>query len=383
MSLWGDDLDSLWTQEEQAYWLAFDSLSGSGLGVARVRLLYERMFTLKAAWHASRSELLSLPEAKPINAEVVDNFLQKRKTIDPFALLASLERTGIHAFPLYHPLYPARLREIHDPPLILYVNGNLHPDYMRTTIAIVGTRRPSSYGQRYAKEIASHLARAGATIISGMAVGVDSLAHWGAIDGGGRTVAVLGCGADVCYPAGNRPLFKRLSEGDDGAVVSEFFPGTKPEPWRFPARNRIISGLSQAVLVVEAGQTSGSLITAKLAFEQSREVFALPGRIDNAMSAGTHKLIKENVAHIFISPEALLKELGWASVPAADKAIPVVVELYGKEKDIHELISNEPIHFDHLIERSGMAAGELSATLTMLELAGVVERLTGDWYTRH
>jgi DNA processing protein len=266
--------------------------------------------------------------------------------------------------------------------LILYVNGKLHPDYMRTTIAIVGTRRPSSYGQRYAKEIARHLARAGATIISGMAVGVDSLAHWGAIDGGGRTVAVLGCGADVCYPAGNRPLFKRLSEGDDGAVVSEFFPGTKPEPWRFPARNRIISGLSQAVLVVEAGQTSGSLITAKLAFEQSREVFALPGRIDNAMSAGTHQLIKENVAHIFISPDAMLKELGWASVPVG-KAIPTVVELYGKEKDIHELISNEPIHFDHLIERSGMAAGELSATLTMLELAGVVERLTGDWYTRH
>jgi len=379
MSL-GNGQDSLWTQEEQAYWLAFDHMSGSGLGVARVKVLYDALHTLKDAWHASRDELISLKAIK--DPEVLDSFIQRRKTIDPFALLAALERSGLRAYPFYHPLYPARLREISDPPMILYVNGNLHPDYMRTTIGIVGTRRPTTYGQRHAKDISRALAAAGATVISGMAVGVDSLAHWGAIEGGGRTVAVLGCGADVCYPAGNRPLFKKLIEGDDGAVVSEFFPGTKPEPWRFPARNRIISGLSQAVLVIEAGETSGSLITAKLAFEQNREVFSLPGRIDNPMSAGTNHLFKNNMAHVFLGVEDMLNELGWVSAPVG-KELPNVVELYGKEREVFELISYEPIHFDHLIERSGMAAGELSATLTMLELAGIVERLTGDWYSRH
>jgi DNA processing protein len=375
----GTDLDDLWTDEEQAHWLAFDQLSGPGLGIQRLKLLYDRMQSMQAAWTAGRDQLRSLGI---LNLETVDAFIEKRKTIDPAALLDKIRKDNIQAYPLYHPLYPMRLREIHDPPIVLYINGKMTPDDMLYAVGVVGTRRPSSYGQKYAKEISKNLAMAGATVVSGMAVGVDSLAHWGAIEGGGKTVAVLGCGPDVCYPSSNRPLFKKLIDGEHGAVVSEFFPGVKPEPWRFPARNRIISGLSKGLAVIEAGETSGSLITAKLAFEQNREVFALPGRVDNPMSRGTNKLIGSHTAHVLSSHEDILNELRWASVPSNGQLPPAVVELYGKEKDVFELISAEPVHFDHLIERSGMQSGELSATLTMLELAGMVERLPGDWYSR-
>lgn len=371
--------DDLWTDNEQAHWLAFDQLSGPGLGVKRIKLLYDRFQSMATAWTASRDQLRSLGI---FNTDVIDAFIEKRKSIDPGALLDKVRKLNIQAYPLFHPMYPVRLREIHDPPVILYINGRLTPDDMLYAVGIVGTRRPSSYGNKYAKEISRNLARAGATVVSGMAVGIDSLAHWGAIEGGGRTVAVLGCGPDVCYPSGNRPLFKALTSGEHGAVVSEFFPGTKPEPWRFPARNRIISGLSKGLAVIEAGETSGSLITAKIAFEQNREVFALPGRVDNPMSSGTNKLIGSHTAHVLSSHEDILNELRWASVPSNGQLPPVVVELYGKEKDVFELISAEPVHFDHLIELSGLQAGELSATLTMLELAGMVERLPGDWYSR-
>ncbi|MBS1953877.1 MAG: DNA-protecting protein DprA [Cyanobacteria bacterium SZAS-4] len=371
--------DDLWTDNEQAHWLAFDQLSGPGLGVQRIKLLYDRLQSLAAAWTASRDQLRSLGI---FSTEMIDAFVEKRKSIDPAALLDTVRKANIQAYPLFHPMYPMRLREIHDPPIILYINGSLTPDDMLYAVGVVGTRRPSSYGNKYAKEISRNLASAGATVVSGMAVGIDSLAHWGAIEGGGKTVAVLGCGPDVCYPSGNRPLFKALTSGEHGAVVSEFFPGTKPEPWRFPARNRIISGLSKGLAVIEAGETSGSLITAKIAFEQNREVFALPGRVDNPMSRGTNKLIGSHTAHVLTSHEDILNELRWASVKSNGQLPPVVVELYGKEKDVFELISAEPVHFDHLIERSGLQAGELSATLTMLELAGMVERLPGDWYSR-
>ncbi|MBS2003058.1 MAG: DNA-protecting protein DprA [Cyanobacteria bacterium SZAS LIN-5] len=370
--------DDLWTDNEQAHWLAFDQLSGPGLGVTRIKRLFQELHSLAEAWTASRDQLRSLDILK---LDVIDAFIEKRKSIDPAALLEKVRKENIQVYPLYHPVYPMRLREIHDPPVVLYVNGRLTPDDMIYAVGVVGTRRPTSYGTKYAKEISRNLARAGATIVSGMAVGVDSLAHWGAIEGGGRTVAVLGCGPDVCYPSGNRPLFKSLVSGEHGAVVSEFFPGTRPEPWRFPARNRIISGLSKGLAVIEAGETSGSLITAKIAFEQNREVFALPGRVDNPMSRGTNKLISAQTAHVLTSHEDILNELSWTSAPS-NGPIPVVVELFGKEKEVFELISAEPVHFDHLIERSGLHSGELSATLTMLELAGVVERLPGDWYSR-
>ena len=217
-----------------------------------------------------------------------------------------------------------------------------------------------------------------------MAVGIDSIAHWSAIESNAKTIAVLGCGVDICYPSSNKALYNRLAQQGSGAVISEFYPGTKPEKWMFPARNRIVSGLSQALIVIEAGAESGALITAKMAFEQNRLTFALPGRIDNEMSRGTHKLIAELQAKILTDWKDVLKDLNW--VPKTSQGtseVPTIIELFGREKDIYDLLSREPVHFDLLAQQTGMGAGELSATLTMLELAGLVTRHPADWFSRN
>jgi len=368
----------LWTDEEQSYWLAFSQLSGPGFGVTKLRNLFEEFHTLKPIWNADREMLVQL---KVLSHDGIDLFLQRRKTIDPPALLEELKQNGIKAFPLLHPSYPFRLREIHDPPLVIYMRGELSPEDLTYSAAVIGTRKPTSYGQRIAKDMARSLSQAGVAVISGMAVGIDSLAHYGAIEGGGKTVAVLASGVDICYPSSNRPLFNKLVDGSHGAVISEFPPGTRPEQWRFPARNRIISGLSEVVLVIEAGETSGSLITARLAFEQNRDVFAVPGRIDSAASKGCHQIIRDTMATLLTSVDEIMKAKNWVTA-APVRNVPTVVELYGREKELFELLSNEPMHFDMLCEKSGMSPPELSATLTMLELSGVVTRHTGDWYSR-
>lgn len=363
---------------ELPYWLAFDQLSGVGLGGKRLRMLFDHFLSIEAAWIASAAELRTLPWLK---TEQIEQIVQKRNEVNLDQLLETLEKTGVTALPLNHPLYPSRLREIADPPIVLYMKGQLTPQELDHSIAIVGTRRPTTYGQRLAKEFARGLAEAGATVVSGMAVGVDSLCHWGAIEGGGRTVAVLASGPDLCYPTSNKPLYNGLIDGTHGAVLSEFFPGTKPEPWRFPARNRIISGLSKGVVVIEAGATSGSLITADIGFEQSREIFAIPGRVDAPMSMGCNKLIAANKAQLVMNYIDVLNALNWVSVPTP-REVPTMVELFGREKEVFELVTSEPVHFDVLSQKLEMSAGELSATLTMLELAGIVERLPGDWYAR-
>lgn len=376
-----DGLEAQLRQEilkELPYWLGFDQMTGVGLGARNTRRLFEHFLSAEAAWSASESDLKSLPWMK---IEHIRQFIQKRSQIDFDNLLGILEKTEVTALPFYHPLYPSRLREISDPPLVLYLKGKLTPEELDHSIAIVGTRRPTTYGQRLAKEFSRGLAEAGATIVSGMAVGIDSLSHWGAIEGGGRTVAVLASGPDLCYPTSNKPLYNGLIDGTHGAVISEFFPGTKPEPWRFPARNRIISGLSKGVIVIEAGATSGSLITADIGFEQSREVFAIPGRVDAPMSMGCNKLIAQNKAQLVMNHVDVLNFLNWVSVPTP-RDVPTMVELFGREKEVFELVTSEPVHFDVLSQKLEMSAGELSATLTMLELAGIVERLPGDWYSR-
>jgi DNA processing protein len=364
------------TEQETLYWLAFDQISSKGLGIKRIRAIYDFFGSMQEAWNAQR---MDFKQSGLMSGEVLESFLSKRSEIQPEILWQKCQTAGVLVYPISHPQYPRQLKEIHDPPLVLYCKGKL-PASWQWTVGMVGTRRPTAYGQRLAKDWSRNLAARGVTIVSGMAIGIDSLAHRGAIDGGGKTYAVLACGPDNCYPSSNRPLYQMLASGEYGAVISEYFPGTTPETWRFPARNRIISGLSQAVAVIEAGHTSGSLITATMAFDQSREVFAVPGRIDNPMSEGTNSLLGKT-AHLMTSPDDLMKAMDWAA-GASPKGEPVLVELYGKEKELYEMLSDEPVHFDVLCERSGMAAGELSATLTMLELGGVVTRHPGDWYTR-
>lgn len=382
MTLYTPDSEAdIYDEEETAYWVAFDKMSGTGLGIQRLKTLYEIHGNLKTVWELPSSQLHQI---RGLSENAIKAFDKQRKLIDPQIFMAELKQKGVTALPYCHPLYPYLLRDIHDAPLVLYMKGNLTPLDFAHSVAIVGTRKPSAYGQRYAKEIARELSLQGATIVSGMAVGIDSIAHWSAIESNAKSIAVLGCGVDICYPSSNKALYNRLAQQGSGAVISEFYPGTKPEKWMFPARNRIVSGLSQALIVIEAGAESGALITAKMAFEQNRLTFALPGRIDNEMSRGTHKLIAELQAKILTDWKDVLKDLNW--VPKTSQGtseVPTIIELFGREKDIYDLLSREPVHFDLLAQQTGMGAGELSATLTMLELAGLVTRHPADWFSRN
>jgi DNA processing protein len=277
--------------------------------------------------------------------------------------------------------YPQLLREIHNPPIVLYVKGR--PEILsHPGIALVGSRAATSYGKKTAENLASNLAGYEITVISGMALGIDAAAHRGALSAGGTTVAVLGCGPNIIYPPQNRSLYEEIVER--GAVVSEYPLDTQPENFRFPARNRIISGLSLGVVVVEAAQRSGSLITAEMALEQGREVFAVPGRIDSLKSAGCHRLLQEG-AKLVRSVEDILSELPGQLPPARkagdggreEKARP---PLNGDEKLIFSSLDVYPKNIEDIITTTGLPAHAVAGGLLHLELHGLIEVLPGRQY---
>jgi len=292
---------------------------------------------------------------------------------------------NIAIIPCDDPLYPALLKNIHDPPVVLYVLGA--PELLTCRgMGIVGSRAATHYGKDIAQQMAGSLSRQGFTIISGLALGIDTAAHNGALAAEGKTIAVLGCGLDIVYPPSNHNLYKRIASA--GAVVSEYPLGTKPDSFRFPARNRIISGLSLGIVVVEAANRSGSLITASHALEQGREVFAVPGRIDSVKSAGTHTLLQQG-AKLVHSINDIVEEF-----PA--NVFQQSVEEAGMEEDeqvFFENLSQEeaelfgfigvyPRTFDEIIKESGFTAQRTNEVLLLLELKGMVQTLPGKSYQR-
>ncbi|MBU6455642.1 MAG: DNA-processing protein DprA [Cyanobacteria bacterium REEB67] len=377
-----EDPSESFGKDQLSYWLALAQCA-SGLQLWK---FYEKFHSLRPLWQANYDELVTIGATENmglpwLSPRFVDKFIKKRQTLEPEKLYKALEESGATAYPMEHPAYPAMLRHIEDPPAILYHLGGLPLSELEPSLGIVGTRNPSLYGQKHAKAFARDLAAAGVTIVSGMAIGVDSYAHWGAIEAGGRTVAVVAGGPDHCYPSSNKPLYKKLTEDRLCCVISEFFPGINPDKWHFPLRNRIIAGMTKGLLVIEAGEKSGSLITASQAFDYGRSVFAIPNKIDSPQSVGTHRLITETKAKLIVKPEDILTDLNIAGHRRRKEA-PRAIELFGREHEVFELLGDEPVHFDRLIEITGMGVGELSSTLTMLELAGVVERLAGDAYIK-
>lgn len=298
---------------------------------------------------------------------------------------AALAGAGAHIVAWDDARYPANLRQLPDAPPVLLVRGGLVPED-KFSIAIVGSRRATSYGLQLARHFASDLAARGLTVVSGGARGVDTLSHRGALDGGGRTIAFLGCGVDVPYPADNRKLFAEIAEGR-GAVVSEFPIGTKPEPWRFPARNRLISGMSLGVLVIESPIDSGSMITAREAGDQGRDVFAIPGPIGAGKNAGCHKLIQDG-AKLVESVEDILCELGVLSQRSPDVsgdlfATPAPVpNLPPEQRQILDMLTLQPRHMDGMIGESGLTVPQVSGILTLLEMKGLARRLPGNAFVR-
>jgi DNA processing protein len=290
------------------------------------------------------------------------------------AELARVAAAGAHILTLDDPAFPPALKNIPYPPAFLYVRGELQPADTRA-VALVGTRKASYYGLKACRRLARDLAAQGVTLVSGLARGIDTAAHQAALDSGGRTLAVLGCGLDVVYPPENKELYRRIPQ--QGALVTEFFLGTPPEARNFPIRNRIISGLSRGVVIVEAGAQSGTHITATYALEQGREVFAVPGPIDLPGSVGPHRWIQQG-AKLVRDTGDILEELvdypPWPQLPEAQEAPP------GPEDPITSYLSSTPLQLDELIRVAGLPAAEVMSRLTMLELQGLVRELPGKFF---
>ena len=279
--------------------------------------------------------------------------------------------------------YPLPLREIYDPPGFLYVLGSFAPKD-HGSVAVVGSRNPTHYGVLSTERIAGGLTAAGITVVSGMARGIDSLAHEAAIKNNGRTIAVLGSGLDVIYPPENKKLSESITE--NSAVISEFSMGTGPDAQNFPRRNRIISGMSLGVVIIEARIKSGALITAHLALEQNREVFAVPGNINNPRSKGTHRLIRDG-AKLVESAEDVIEELpnmlsGKYFIGGGSGEVVKPLVLTDDEKRVLENIGHEPVYVDIIIDESGLASGRVLEILLELELKNVVRQIPGKSFIR-
>ncbi|MFK7804388.1 MAG: DNA-processing protein DprA [Anaerolineae bacterium] len=353
------------------YWLGFNLVDG--LGPSKVQALLERFGDPKSAWHAPEFDLVRLG----FDSRSLKNFLKSRQTIQLESELSRIIDKGVALLPFGSDEYPRYLKEIPAPPVVLYVWGNLLPTDQQA-LAIVGTRRLTSYGRQMARELAQGLARSGITVVSGLARGIDTEAHHAALDAGGRTIAILGSGLDFIYPPENRDLVDRILTSGQGAVISEYPLATKPQGKNFPPRNRIISGLSLGTIVVEGAIKSGALITARYAVEQNREVFAVPGFVNSPASAGPNRLIQEG-AKLITCVEDVLEEIQVEQV-IHQQAFQMALPESAEEAALLPVLSNEPQHIDGLAKLSGLPSSQVSSTLTLLELKGMVQHVGGMKY---
>lgn len=352
------------------FWLAISRVPH--IGPARIERLLSRFGSLRVAWAASRGDLRAVLDARPL-AELVE----ARGRVDPLKELERIEARGIRVLHPAHPSYPRLLAEAPGRPSVLYCRGEIAaPDDV--AVGIVGTRGASPYGREVTGSIAAGLAQAGVTVVSGLARGVDAVAHAAALSAGGRTIAVLGSGVDVIYPSEHRVLAQRIVEA--GAVVSEQPPDAKPDAQNFPARNRIISGLSLGVVVVEAPARSGALITATFAADQGRDVFVVPGSVLASNSEGSNALLRDG-ARLVRGSEDILEDLNLGSKSTA-LAVQSQLALDEHERALYRAIQEEPKHIDELAESTGQAAQKVSATLMTMELRGLVRNLGAQFYVK-
>ncbi len=378
--------------QEILAWLALDL--AHGMGHRSIERLVRRFGSASGVWSASRHELSAVSGVSSTALDALRNGPDMRQAEKAARIL---EDSGSWIMTFLDEDYPLKLSAIPDFPAILYGKGD-RKALSAAAVAIVGSRAASSYGRRAAAVIASGLASKGICVVSGLALGIDSASHRACLDAGGITVAVKGCGININYPVRNRELEQHISEG--GAVITEFPPDAAPEPRNFPRRNRIISGLSAGVVVIEASLKSGSLITASTALEQGREVMAVPGSIFSFNSAGTHWLIRQGAALVADANEVVdslgrqLHLVQESPDDSGESAVNVeedsagegqhveVAGLSGKEQNLYENIENEPLHIDELCAISGLSAGEAAALLVQLELKGLVEALPGQMYQK-
>lgn len=379
----------------RAYWLAWSQIPG--MGAVLIRRLHEHFGSLALAWDAEFDELLAVEGFGEITAEQV---VKERRKTDPEALLEQHERDNAQFWTPDDSDYPRWLLEIPDPPPVLYYRGKvelLENQGVIPAVAIVGTRKPSDYGRRWTRRLSATLAQIGFTIVSGLADGIDTEAHQSCLDVGGRTIAVLGTGVDVVYPYFNRKLSEQIAT--QGLLLSEHPAGTQPDRVHFPRRNRIIAGLCRATLVIEAPQKSGSLITARLANDYGREVYVLPGTLDNHRALGCIHLLSQG-AQVIAGEAELVKMLGtlppliqtagpsdWPSgqLSLLDLAPPEPPSLEALDPELAQVfraVPLEPLAVDLIVQKSELPTSAVLSALAQLELLGLVSQLPGSRYQR-
>lgn len=352
---------------ERTYYIALSS--APGVGNIKFKTLLKKFKTASAVWKAADNSLKDI-----FGAKTLESFNAYRLKVDPQTYVKSVENKEIAVITLLDKDYPARLSEIYDPPAVLYMKGQLKSED-NLAFAVVGTRKITSYGREVTSSLVAQLSRFGLSIVSGLARGVDALAHKVALENGARTIAVLGSGVDIIYPTENLNLSRQISK--NGCLISEVPPGVGPTRGYFPARNRIISGLSIGVLITEAGEESGSLITANCALEQNREVFAVPGPIYSQLSKGPASLIKQG-AKLVTGVDDIVEELNLEPKHIAKDSVEGKTS---EEKKVMALLEGEIKHIDELLRETGFRADKLASLLLTMEIDGLVKNLGGGNYS--
>lgn len=372
--------------EQLMYWIAFSRVMG--IGPVRFRRLQEYFADdMRTAWHACLAELIEAG----IDEKTSEKFLRQRATIVPEQELERLEKRRIRVLTWLDEEYPSLLKRLEYAPPVLYVYGQINEDDRQDeynagkqnrsgdfALGVVGTRRMSSYGRQVTERLTSELVKGQVTIVSGLALGVDTVAHTTALDEGGRTIAVLACGLDTIYPPSNRALARRIVESGQGALISAFPLGVRPDAGNFPARNHLIAGLSLGILITEAPKRSGALITASSALQQGREVFGVPHSIFSPGGEGVNKLLQEG-AHLVTSVRDIIERLNIYMLPQQieiKKTLPANQE----EACLLALLNQEPRHIDEITREAGLAAQIVAATLTIMQLKGMVKDMGGMHY---
>lgn len=357
------------TSKDLKYWLSINK--NTQIGAIGFKQLIDTNVPFEVLYHLPKIKLekLKLPN------RLIANLIFCQKNINPEKTVEELTENNISVITLQDDNYPILLKEIYDAPAIIYLKGNI--DFNDLMLGIVGSRRPTDYGRHTTYDFSSRLALNGITIVSGLALGIDSIAHQAAIDSKGKTIAVLGCGVDQIYPLSHEKLGHKIIE-TGGAIISEYPIGTPPLKQHFPARNRIISGLSAGLIITEAAEGSGSLITARAALEQNREVFAIPGPIYNKNSFGPNNLIKMG-AHLVSTVQDIFDELGLIA-PQESATIRKIVAQSPEEEIIIKILSASPRHIDAIIKESGLEQARASSLLTIMEISGKIKHLGGMTY---
>lgn len=352
------------TTKEIKYWVGFSLIPG--IGRVRMTLLEKHFGNLEAVWGATPAEL----RGSGLESRLIQAISDFKPKISLDGEIKKLERYRVRVLTYHDADYPSRLKEIYDYPPLIYVRGTLLPDD-EWCLAVVGTRRATVYGRQVTEEIVSDLAKSKITIVSGLAKGIDTVAHRSALEAGGRSIAVFASGLDIVYPAENTELARRIME--QGALISEHPLGTSPRAEHFPRHNRIMSGMSLGVLVTEADKTSGAIITANLAAEQNREVFAVPGSILSPASRGTNSLIQDGAKLVYNSSD-ILEELNLTSLPQ-QLEIKELMPATETESRLLQKLSAEPTHIDEICRSSGLPISTVSSNLAMMELKGLVKQV--------